>query len=77
MKEAMKAILIYGFEQMGLNRVEAFIGPDNKASRSLVERYGFVIEGQLRQHFCYDGVLQDSVAYSLLASEYEAIKSRW
>jgi ribosomal-protein-alanine N-acetyltransferase len=77
MKEALKAILIYGFEQMGLNRVEAFIGPDNKPSRRLVEGYGFVIEGQLRQHFCYDDVLHDSVVYSLLASEYEAIKDSW
>jgi ribosomal-protein-alanine N-acetyltransferase len=77
MKEALKPILIYGFEQMRLNRVEAFIGPDNKPSRKLVESYGFVIEGQLREHFCYDGELQDSVAYSLLASEYEAIKGNW
>ena len=77
MKEAMKPILQYGFEQMGLNRVEAFIGPDNLPSRKLVEGYGFVIEGQLRQHFCYDGVMQDSIVYSLLASEYDAIKGGW
>ncbi len=74
MKEAMGAILKYGFEEMKLNRVEAFIGPDNTASRRLVEGYGFTIEGLLRQHFCYNDVLQDSVVYSLLASEYVAIK---
>jgi ribosomal-protein-alanine N-acetyltransferase len=77
MKEAMKAILTYGFEQMGLNRVEAFIGPNNKPSRRLVESYGFVIEGQLREHFCYNDVLQDSVVYSLLLPEYEAVKDSW
>jgi ribosomal-protein-alanine N-acetyltransferase len=77
MKESMKAILKYGFEEMKLNRVEAFIGPKNTPSRKLVERYGFVIEGQMRQHFCVNEVLQDSVVYSLLATEYEAIKHSW
>jgi ribosomal-protein-alanine N-acetyltransferase len=77
MKEAMKAILKYGFEQMGLNRVEAFIGPNNTPSRRLVESYGFVIEGQLREHFCYNDILQDSVVYSLLLPEYEAVKDSW
>ncbi|MBS1771647.1 MAG: GNAT family N-acetyltransferase [Bacteroidetes bacterium] len=74
MKEALKAILKYGFEELKLNRVEAFIGPHNIPSRRLVEGYGFVIEGQLRQHFCYNDVLQDSVVYALLASEYERLK---
>lgn len=74
MKEALKAILQYGFEEMKLNRVEAFIGPNNTPSRRLVEGFGFVIEGQMREHFCYNDVLQDSVVYSLLAPEYEAGK---
>ena len=77
MKEALKAILQYGFEEMKLNRVEAFIGPDNIPSLRLVEGYGFAVEGQLREHFCYDDVIQDSVVYSLLKSEYDFKKHTW
>ncbi len=77
MKEALKAILKYGFEEMRLNRVEAFIGPRNTPSRRLVEGYGFTIEGQMREHFCVNNIMQDSMVYSLLVSEYEAIKHTW
>lgn len=77
MKEALKAILHYGFGEMGLNRVEAFIGPGNIASASLVEGLGFIKEGLLRGHYCKDGDIQDSACYGLLKPEYEAISINW
>ncbi|RYZ47651.1 MAG: N-acetyltransferase, partial [Sphingobacteriales bacterium] len=49
MKEAMLPILDYGFNQMKLNRIEAFISPKNEPSLKLVKRYGFVEEGLLRE----------------------------
>ncbi len=77
MKEAMKMVLMYGFEQMNLNRVEAFVSPLNTPSIKLIQRYGFQYEGLLRQHYGRNGVREDSAVYGLLRSEYESIKHSW
>lgn len=77
MKEAMKAILIHGFEHMKLNRVEAFVSPLNIPSIKLIDHYGFTKEGLLRQHYGKNGVTEDSAVYGLLKSEYESIKHNW
>lgn len=70
MREAFPPILRYGFEKMKLNRIEAFIGHHNIPSTKLVQRYGFTREGILREHYCKDGVIEDSVVYSLLRKEF-------
>ncbi|MEZ4939380.1 MAG: GNAT family protein [Saprospiraceae bacterium] len=72
MREAVQAVLQYGFEVMGLNRIEAFIGPNNIASKSIVTKYGFTQEGHLRQHYAVDGAFEDSIVYSLLKQEFAA-----
>ena len=70
MKEVIKRILDYGFNEMGLNRVEAMIGSFNEPSLKLVRSLGFVKEGLLREHYCKNGELQDSIVFSLLKKEY-------
>lgn len=70
MTEAVSAILTYGFESMDLNRVEAFIAPDNVASLGVVSKYGFTKEGYLRQHYNSNGEMLDTVVYGLLKDEY-------
>jgi ribosomal-protein-alanine N-acetyltransferase len=69
--EALEFIIPYGFNQLGLNRIEAFVGPQNVPSLRLVEKFGFTREGQLKQHFNVNGVLQDSVVFGLLKEEWE------
>lgn len=76
-KEAMKPFLIYGFEKMNLNRIEAFVSPFNTPSIKLIERYGFTKEGLLRQHYGRNAVAEDSAVYGLLLSEYQSIKHTW
>jgi [ribosomal protein S5]-alanine N-acetyltransferase len=70
MTEAMKAVLEYGFHQMQLNRIEAFIGTNTIPSLLLVEKFGFTKEGILRSHYLKNNVMEDSVVYSLLKTEY-------
>ena len=77
MTEAVAAFLKTGFEDMRLNRIEAFVGPHNPPSLKIVGGFGFVQEGILRQHFCKNGVMEDSICFSLLASEYEAARKKW
>jgi ribosomal-protein-alanine N-acetyltransferase len=72
MTEAMQAILHHGFTDMGLNRVEALIGMANTPSIKLVTKYGFVKEGLLRQHYCKNGITEDSIMFALLAGEYRS-----
>lgn len=71
MSEAMQPIIGYGFQKMNLNRIEAFIGPNNIASLKTVQKFGFVQEGHLRSHFFTKGKYEDSLVFSLLRSEYE------
>lgn len=70
MSEAMKEVLHFGFEDMDLNRVEAFIGLQNIPSIKLVEKYKFQREGLLREHYCKNNELQDSIVFSLLKREF-------
>jgi ribosomal-protein-alanine N-acetyltransferase len=72
MYEAMRSILDYGFKKMNLVRIEAFIGLDNAPSLKLVQKFGFMKEGQLRNHYFINGQFEDSVVYGLLLEDFVA-----
>jgi len=67
--EAIRMILRLGFDELGLHRVTAAIGPDNAASIAVVTKLGFIYEGRLRDHVHTNGAWRDSLLYSLLADE--------
>lgn len=69
MTEVLPQVLQYGFEQMKLNRIEAFVGPDSVASTRLLKNNGFQQEGYLRQHYFSNNVLSDSLLFALLKEE--------
>jgi [ribosomal protein S5]-alanine N-acetyltransferase len=71
MTEAVEAIIRHGFKDMGLNRIEAFVGSRNEASLKIVKNSGFTAEGTLRSHYNNNGIMEDSVCFSLLRSEYK------
>lgn len=50
MTEALSAILNLGFTEMGLNRIDAVVMPENSASIKLLEKLGFYNEGLLREY---------------------------
>jgi len=50
MSEALRAILAFGFERMGLARVEAYVMTDNEPSCRLLERLGFERDALLPRH---------------------------
>lgn len=72
MTEAMKPIIHYGFHKMNLNRIEAFISPNNNASLRLIEKFGFAQEGLLSEHYQKDGIMEDSAVFSLLQRNYKS-----
>lgn len=71
MTEALAKIIEYGFDKMKLNRIEAMLSPENVPSLKLVEKFGFVKEGHLRNHYFKNGKYEDSLVFSLLKSEYD------
>jgi [ribosomal protein S5]-alanine N-acetyltransferase len=71
MTEANRAVVRFGFEEMGLNRIEAFTAPDNVASMKLLRGLGFREEGLLREHYFKDNRMQDSCCFGLLRKEYQ------
>lgn len=72
MREALAQVLAWGFQNMGLNRVEAQIHPENLPSMKLALALGFVPEGLLREMGFWDGKYHDMVQLSLLRREFVA-----
>ncbi|MBL7717221.1 MAG: GNAT family N-acetyltransferase [Flavipsychrobacter sp.] len=64
--EALKAVVNYGFEVIGLHSIEAIIRPENRASIRLVEKLGFVREAYFRDYIYFNGEYLDETVYSLL-----------
>lgn len=68
-KEALLEILDYGFNERGLNRVEAHINADNSASLRMHEKCGYKRDGVLRQAIYKNGRYKDVVVMSILKEE--------
>jgi [ribosomal protein S5]-alanine N-acetyltransferase len=71
MREALQAAIWYGFNEMGLRRIEADTDPRNLPSIRLLERLGFQKEGYLRERWFIAGETQDSLFYGLLGREWK------
>jgi ribosomal-protein-alanine N-acetyltransferase len=71
MTEALTEVLSYGFEAIGLNRIEALVDPRNEASSKLLERNGFRKEGVLREYEFEKGEFIDLTMMSLLKREWK------
>jgi ribosomal-protein-alanine N-acetyltransferase len=69
MTEALMAVISFGFESLGLHRVQAYVRPENTASLRLLAKVGFCEEGRLRQ-YDFGNEFHDVVMLSMLADEY-------
>jgi len=76
MREAIPPILSYGFNILGLNRVEACPLAENAQSIALLLRLGFKYEGNLRQRISFRSRFIDLNYYSLLKSEWSPVTVR-
>jgi ribosomal-protein-alanine N-acetyltransferase len=69
MSEALIAVVRFGFESMGLNRIEADCSIMNVASQRVLEKAGFKIEGRQREHYYLDGIYYDVLLWGMLRSD--------
>lgn len=72
MTETIHALLRWGFEHMGLNRVEADVTEGNMASIRVLEKCGFAHEGTRRKRFFHDGRYLDHLFFGVLRLDYAA-----
>lgn len=68
--EALQRVIQFGFEEMGLNSIEAVIDPENFGSEKVLLKNNFVKEGHFKEHTFFEGKFLDSVFYSLLKKNY-------
>ncbi len=65
-KELMRAIVNLADNWLNLKRLELEVYADNEAAIRLYERFGFEVEGRLRQHAYRDGQYVDSIVMGRL-----------
>ncbi len=61
---AVQMVLESGFEELGVNRIEAFVEPSNLASQKVLAKAGMTCEGLLKNHVFYKGSIRDRFIYS-------------
>jgi N-acetyltransferase len=74
--ESKLLFLTYCFERLGCVRVALKTDGRNLRSQQAIERLGAVREGVLRKHMNVRGYQRDTVYYSILDSEWPAVKAR-
>jgi [ribosomal protein S5]-alanine N-acetyltransferase len=70
MQNAVLTVLQWGFAELELNRVHAYVMTTNARSIRLLERCGFLREGTLRQFRISSGEPRDFHLYALLAQDF-------
>ena len=68
--EAVRALASYCFTQLGLHRLSARTGHDNRRSWKLMERLGMRREAYFRQSHVVEGQWRDEYVYAVLAAEW-------
>lgn len=69
--EAVKLILNFAFNQLKLHKVSADLFENNIASKRVLEKSGFKLEGRFRETRVRYNKWQNELRYSILAKEYK------
>lgn len=70
--EAAHAVLLWAYDTLDLNRVQAETDTRNAASARVLEKNGFLREGTLRQDCIVNGEVSDSWMYGLIRSDWQS-----
>jgi ribosomal-protein-alanine N-acetyltransferase len=71
MREAVREVIRFSFEETNLHRLEARCATENQASRTLLEDCGFQQEGLFRRQLYLKDRYHDVAFFGLLVVEYE------
>jgi RimJ/RimL family protein N-acetyltransferase len=67
--EATRAVVDYGFDQVGLHRISLTVFSFNPRARRVYEKAGFVKEGRLRESLLWAGERHDEILMAILRRE--------
>jgi len=68
-KEVEELVLEYGFNYLGLNRIQLEIFTDNESVINMHKKFGFKIEGTFKQYVFKDGKFRDVYFMTLLRED--------
>ena len=71
--DALRVMVRYGFEELGLNRIGLGVWAFNDRAIAAYRKVGFVEEGRRRQMTFHAGEFHDEVVMGLLRSEWKAV----
>ena len=69
MYDALRLTIGYGFDKLGLHRIEAACLAHNEPSRKLLQKAGFTEEGLAREYLSINGRWQDHICHAILSSD--------
>ena len=70
MTDSVRALVKFGFSELGLNRIQIKCAPENEKSNRIPQRLGFTLEGTERaSEFVSENVFRDANVWSLLKSD--------
>ena len=75
--EAQYLFASYIFDTLGYRRYEWKCNNANEPSKRAAERFGFTFEGVFRQHMVQKGENRDPAWYSIIDSEWPALKAAY
>jgi RimJ/RimL family protein N-acetyltransferase len=73
---AVRAMTEWGFANLDVNRIFAYVFGWNASSARVLEKAGFIFEGRMRQAVYKDGQLTDMLVYGRLRGENPATPGR-
>ena len=76
MTEAVQAALRFGFDTLGLDRVELWIDERNDRSFRLAERVGFARRAAFREKYPHDKETHEKVVYGLHVAEWRGDRTQ-
>lgn len=71
--EAVNAVLLFMFEKVGMNRIEASHSVNNKASGRVLEKVGMKLEGFAKEYYWCSMGFQDSNLYGITLKQFRTI----
>ena len=77
MTEILSSVIDYAFDELALHRLEAACLEHNEASKAVLKKVGFQVEGHARGYLRIDGKWQDHTTFSLLQNDSRLSRKGW
>lgn len=72
---AVRAMVRFAFGRLHLHRLEAACVPSNEASRRVLEKSGFSVEGHARAYLKINGAWRDHILFGLVDSDASGVEA--